>query len=376
VIALEPDCVAAVVALLDDPGEAALSSAYELGRTALGQGLGILDVMSLQEAVLKELVLSAPHSEQERMARATSSFFREFLSPFEMSFRGYRDANRDLKRLFEELNAAYLELQSKQSQLVQSAKMASLGELVAGVAHEINNPLAFVLSHLGTVNACLNKLEPGVKGEPGGAQPPAGDESLKYWERARTRLREIEGGVERIRDLVLRLRTFSRLDEGAQKRVSIKECVASVLTILDHRLGGRIRVDTHFGFPDMVECFPSLLNQAIMNLVSNAIDAIEGPGTISISTGADADDYVIAVEDSGAGIPEHLRHRVLDPFFTTKAPGQGTGLGLSITYSIVQRHRGSIEIAPGPTVGTIVTIRFPLAVRPSPDPNPDPSGTR
>jgi two-component system NtrC family sensor kinase len=366
VIALEPDCVAAVVAVLDDPGEASLSRAYDLGRMALAQGLGILDVMSLQDAVFKELVLSAPASERERVARAASSFFLEFLSPFEMSFRGYRDANRDLKRLFEELSQAYLDLQSKQAQLVQAAKMASLGELVAGVAHEINNPLAFVLSHLGTVNGCLNKIEPVLT-----LQEPA-DESLKYWQRARTRLREVEGGLERIRDLVLKLRTFSRLDEGAQKHVSIKECVTSVLTILDHRLEDRIRVETHFGVPDWVECFPSLLNQAIMNLVSNAIDAIVGPGTISISTGADGDNYVIAVEDSGLGIPEHLRDRVLDPFFTTKPPGEGTGLGLSITYSIVQRHRGWLEIQPAAGSGTVVTIRFPLLERAPLDSRGDP----
>jgi len=358
VSALEPACISAITAHLHDASETSLSQAYELGREALAQGFGILDVMSLQDVVLKELVLTAPASEQDRIAQAVSTFFREFVSPFEMSFRGYRDANRELKRLNEDLNAACEALRTKQSQLVQSAKMASLGELVAGIAHEVNNPLAFVLSHLSTVNGSLSKLEPELM------QAPS-ELAQKHWDRARARLGEIHIGLERIRDLVIRLRTFSRLDEGAQKQVSILECVASVLTILGHRLKDRIRVVTHYGMPDLIECFPSLLNQAIMNLVANAIDAIEDQGTISISTGADSDNYVISVSDTGQGIPEHLRERVLEPFFTTKPLGQGTGLGLSITYSIVQRHRGTIEILPGEESGTIVTIRFPLNQRAS-----------
>jgi two-component system NtrC family sensor kinase len=151
-------------------------------------------------------------------------------------------------------------------------------------------------------------------------------------------LEESEIGAQRIRDLVLKLRTFSRLDEGTRGKVSVKECVMSVLTILEHRFKDRIEVHSHFGYPDMIECFPSLLNQAIMNLVSNAIDANEDGGKIWITTGADTNDYVIAVADTGHGIPEELRQRVLEPFFTTKPIGEGTGLGLSITDSIVRTH--------------------------------------
>lgn len=290
------------------------------------------------------------------MAAAVANFFREFLGPFEMSFRGYREANDELRHLNEDLKAAYAELQAKQLQLVQSAKMASLGELVAGIAHEINNPLAFVLSHLNTVSACLEKLD----NEPWQA---ASHDAKEHWERARSRLEQSQVGAERIRNLVLRLRTFSRLDEGEQKYVSIQECVDSVLTILAHRLEHRIELETHLGYPDMVECFPSLLNQATMNLVSNAIDAIEDQGTISITTGADGSSYVIVVADTGHGIPEHLHERVLEPFFTTKEVGQGTGLGLSITHSIAQKHRGSLELSAAEHGGTLATLRFPLKRR-------------
>jgi two-component system, NtrC family, sensor kinase len=167
-------------------------------------------------------------------------------------------------------------------------------------------------------------------------------------------------GLERIRDLVVKLRTFSHIDEGEWRRVSMRECIESVLTILAHRARERIQINTRFGDPDRVDCYPSLLNQALMNLVANSIDAITGPGTISIETGAVDGAYQIQVSDTGSGIPAELRERVLEPFFTTKAVGEGTGLGLSITYSIVRKHAGTLSINCPEQGGTVVTLRFPI----------------
>jgi len=130
--------------------------------------------------------------------------------------------------------------------------------------------------------------------------------------------------------------------------VSARESVESVLTILRHRLENKIEMVTRFGEPDVILCHAGLLNQAIMNLVSNAIDAIEDQGTITISTGAEGFSYEIAVSDTGKGIPETIRDRVLDPFFTTNPVGQGTGLGLPITFSIVKQHGGDLELWPRP----------------------------
>jgi two-component system, NtrC family, sensor kinase len=356
---LDMECVSAAAAHLAEQNETSLSRAYDLGRRALAQGMGILDIMSLQAAVYAQLVRAAPAHRQAALAAAVDDFFREMLSPFEMSFRGYREANGELLRLNRDLNEAYSALQAKQLQLIQAAKMASLGELVAGIAHEVNNPIAFVISHVGTALKCLERTER----ELGGAAPAGVLEQLT---RAQDRLRESAIGARRIADLVLRLRTFSRLDEGERKPASISECVVSVLTILEHRHHGRVDIETHFGYPDVVDCFPSLLNQAIMNLVANAIDAVEPGGTIAINTGADGGSYVIVVTDNGHGIPEPLRQRVFEPFFTTKPVGQGTGLGLSISYSIVQAHGGSLDLAPRPGGGTVATIRFPLAPRSAP----------
>jgi two-component system, NtrC family, sensor kinase len=255
--------------------------------------------------------------------------------------------------------AAYRELQAAQARLIQSAKMASLGELVAGVAHEINNPLSFAQSHLQTALKSLSEVERALG-------KSALDTAPGAWDKAQNRLSEMRLGLERIQELVVKLRTFSRIDEGEQKKVSVKECVDSVLTILAHRFGERIRIETRFDAPDSLDCYPALLNQALMNLVANAIDAIAGEGRIAIETTLADGSYTISVSDTGSGIPEALRERVLEPFFTTKPVGQGTGLGLSITHSIVQKHGGTLELAPGRERGTVASIRIPLGAETTP----------
>lgn len=259
----------------------------------------------------------------------------------------------ELEQRNQALANAYAELQSTQSQLVQAAKMASLGALVAGVAHEVNNPLAFVISHLRTTESSLLEVESliGVK---------ALDPALESWSRARSRLNSMRLGLERIRDLVVKLRTFSRLDEGEIKTVNMAECIDSVLTILEHRLEGRVKITKEIHPPGELECIPGLLNQAIMNLVSNALDAIEGPGTIFIFAGGEGKHYVIRIEDSGPGIPAASRLRILEPFYTTKDVGSGTGLGLSITDSIVKKHGGTLEFGDAPGGGAAVWIRLPM----------------
>ena len=308
------------------------------------------------------IFLTATHDSDENVARGYGSGAVDFLfKPIDstvllskvriflelyMGRQKLADANRELK-------AKYAELQATQSQLVQSAKMASLGELVAGVAHEINNPLAFVLSHLDTTRKSLEQFHADVPGD----LPQRAEEQ---WQRAQSRLSETELGLGRIRDLVLKLRTFSRLDEGERKRVSISECVDSVLTILGHRFKDKIRTVTKLEPPDMVECYPSLLNQVLLNLVANAIDAIDDRGTITVNAGAQGEEFVISVADTGTGIPANVRDRVLEPFFTTKPVGEGTGLGLSIAYSIIKKHQGSLELGDAPGGGTLATIRIPL----------------
>ncbi len=268
--------------------------------------------------------------------------------------RALADTNKRLESRNTQLEQAYRDLQATQSQLIQSAKMASLGELVAGVAHEINNPLAFVLNHIDTTRRCLTQF----RGDVPDSLP---ERAEQQWQRAQARLTEVESGLIRIRDLVLKLRTFSRLDEGERKVVSVRECVESVVTILTHRLEERTELVRDLQGPDQLDCYPALLNQVLMNLVVNAIDAIDGKGKVTIKTYANGESFVFDVIDTGPGIPEHLRERVLEPFFTTKPVGQGTGLGLSIAYSIVKKHQGDLTLTGAEGGGTLARIRLPLA---------------
>ncbi|GLS42174.1 response regulator [Methylobacterium brachythecii] len=240
-------------------------------------------------------------------------------------------ANRDLADANRRLTDA-------QAKLVQAAKMASLGELVAGIAHEINNPLAFILAHQGTVERVL-----------GDVPEPDGDTGRRALGKARERVGSMRIGLTRIQDLVLNLRKFSRLDEGERALVDVPEAIETVLALLQHKLGDRITVTRDFSGRQQMHCTPALLNQVVMNILGNAADAISGDGMISISTIAEPDADLIRISDTGPGIPEELRERIFEPFFTTKPVGSGTGLGLAIAYSVVQAHSGtlSVEVAQG-----------------------------
>jgi two-component system NtrC family sensor kinase len=252
-----------------------------------------------------------------------------------------------------ELERTYHELQATQAQLVQSAKMASLGELVAGVAHEINNPLAFAIGHLETVQRGLGRIEELE-------HPEASPQAKPHWEKVKSRLGETDMGLKRIRELVVKLRTFSRIDGGERGVANLNECVESVLTILGHKLKDGIEVVKDLVEPESLECYPGLLNQALMNLIANAVDAIEGHGTITVASRTAATNLVLTVTDSGPGIPLAIRQRIFEPFFTTKPVGAGTGLGLSITYSIAQKHGGTLGVECPPEGGTCMKLTLPL----------------
>jgi len=252
-----------------------------------------------------------------------------------------------------ELERTYEDLKATQAQLVQAAKMASLGELVAGIAHEINNPLAFATSHLDTVQRGLERVEEVLS-------PQNSDAARPHWQKARTRLTEIDVGLKRICDIVVKLRTFSRLDGDERGIANFRECVDSVVTILGHRLIDQIELVQDLGGPATFECYPGLLNQALMNLIANAIDAVAGQGRITVASREVDARLVVTVTDTGPGIPPAIRQRIFEPFFTTKPVGSGTGLGLSITYSIVEKHQGTLSVDCPPEGGTCMTITLPL----------------
>ncbi|BAE50771.1 response regulator [Paramagnetospirillum magneticum] len=259
---------------------------------------------------------------------------------------GLARANREL----EEANA---KLRETQVHLIQSEKMASLGQLVAGIAHEINNPLSFALSNVFSIENWLAA----VMTE---AAPCLSEDHLVKLDKARKRIADTGQGLERVRELVVKLRTFSRLDEGEFKTVDIKEAVESVLLFLRHKMSDRIEVRRNFAEDNMLACYAGQLNQVIMNVVANAVDAIEGKGVITVRTFRQDGMFAIAVSDTGSGIPPEIQERIFDPFFTTKPVGQGTGLGLSISYGIIKSHDGRIEVSSHPGQGTEIRILIPI----------------
>ncbi|MGQ3017833.1 response regulator [Phenylobacterium sp.] len=254
----------------------------------------------------------------------------------------------ELSRANAELEAANQQLRQAQAQLVQSAKMASLGELVAGIAHEINNPLAFILGHQNTVERLAQQL----------AEAPDGSDPAAL-AKMTDRLGAMRMGLQRIQSLVMNLRKFSRLDEADSQHLDVPDAIETVLALLGPKMGA-IEVRRDLRARPQLTASPALLNQVVMNILSNAADALGGKGLIEISTQERDGRYRIEINDSGPGVPEDVRDRIFEPFFTTKPVGDGTGLGLAIAYAVVRAHKGEITVDSGPLGGARFVIELPV----------------
>jgi two-component system, NtrC family, sensor kinase len=238
------------------------------------------------------------------------------------------------------------------SQLIQSEKMAALGLLVAGVAHEINTPMGAIHSNNDIMTRAVGKVRKLMESAPD-------NEVRRLLDILGEVCRNNEIATERIMKIVRNLKNFARLDEAERKKVDIHEGIESTLSLLRHQLKSRIRIVKCFGDIPEVECYPNELNQVFMNILVNAAQAIKHRGEITVKTWREGDRVKIAISDTGVGIPPENLSKVFDPGFTTKGVGLGTGLGLSICYKIVQEHRGTIE-AESSKQGTTFTISIPL----------------
>jgi signal transduction histidine kinase len=242
------------------------------------------------------------------------------------------------------------------AQLMQSEKMASLGLLVAGLAHEINTPLGAIHSNNDTISRSVDKMKQLLESDRSSADIKSSQ--IRLIDIMRELCQDNSLATERLIDIVGSLKNFARLDEAELKKADIHEGIESTLTIVDHQLKNRIHVQKQFGNIPLVECYPNRLNQVFMNLLVNAAQAIRDRGTITIKTSRQGDSVQVAITDTGVGIPPENLSKVFDPGFTTKGVGVGTGLGLSICYKIIQEHGGKIEVES--KQGTTFTITLPV----------------
>ena len=284
-------------------------------------------------------------------------------------------ANRDIENMLTQEQQNLKKLKDTQVKLVQAEKMAGLGQMTAGIAHEINNPINFVTGGVQSLKVSLTEILEILSQYEELYKLPVekiSEEITKIHELevelsiveakddVMALIDDIEMGAHRATQIIRSLRLFSRLDQNELRLANIHEGIDSTLTILRNRYKSRIEVIKNYdsNMPDFY-CYPGQLNQVFMNILANAIEAIQGNGTIEITTNNLKEQVIIVFADSGTGIPDHIKNKIFDPFFTTKDVGKGTGLGLSISYGIIEEHNGQLEVMSTEGKGTTFVITLP-----------------
>lgn len=289
------------------------------------------------------------------------------------------ESNREINNLQRQLikekkmvEKTLAELKATQSMLIHSEKMNALGKLVAGVAHEVNNPIAFISSNLYSLKTSFYDIVHAYealeditqKSDPRGQTQSIRDEyDIDFiFEDFDDLHKALTEGVARVTKIVRDLRTFSRLDEGEQKEIFIEENISSTLTLAKPELKKRnIHVRVSISHLPAILCYPSELNQVFLNLIINAAQSMENGGTLDITGKVENNEIWLYFSDTGCGISEEIVGKIFDPFFTTKPVGSGTGLGLSLAYQIItDKHKGSIDVESTVGKGTVFTIKIPM----------------
>lgn len=326
-------------------------------------------ILALTLTYMAQLLARTIRAERERM-HALEALNRSLETQVAERTQQLSDANLALQQRHQELQDAYRELTRAQQHLIQSEKMASLGLLVAGVAHELNNPISYVHGNLDFIDEYTQQLAKIIRAYESHDDPVSarrrGDRLKRSasFEETMDTLQELiasaKEGAERVKKIVLDLRTFSRTDDFGLMEADLQEGIESTLSLLSKQYNDRVTIHRNYANLPKVECFPGQINQVFMNILQNAAQAIPKKGDVWINTDTTKDYVTVTIRDNGIGIPQEQMARIFDPFFTTKPVGTGTGLGLSISYGIIERHGGRLRVSSRVNEGTQFIIELPL----------------
>lgn len=272
----------------------------------------------------------------------------------------------------DELQGAYKELKEAQVMMVHNEKMSSLGQLVAGLAHELNNPINFIYGNLEHLKNYVNDLTE-IISEYEKVEPKLSEAELSFvadkkadcdyefiLEDLPALMKSCKDGAERCKQIIIDLKNFSRLDEAMLKEIDIREGLDSTLNILSGKLKNGVNVHKNYSEIPKLACFAGQLNQVFMNIIDNSVHAVKGNGDVFISTSCENNNIIVSIADNGSGIDADALPKIFDPFFTTKPVGEGTGMGLAISYKIIKKHCGNIEVTSQKGKGTEFLITIPL----------------
>ena len=334
-------------------------------------------------------ILSIPQASEKNFCLRAMEFFYEAAERwFDLRIYSSVDANgagipgmlitlhdtTESRWMHSELEQAYSQLKNTHAQMLQNEKLASIGQLAAGVAHEVNNPIGFISSNLTSLGKYVERLREFIALQDRAVNSDTTDREELAGARRQMKvdhiledigplIAESVDGADRVRKIVQNLKSFSRVDEAESKQANLVECLDSTINIVWNELKYKATLQRDFSEIPLTVCHPQQLNQVFMNLLVNSAQAIEVQGEIIVSCWHENGSIYVSVSDTGSGIPEEIRHRLFEPFFTTKEVGMGTGLGLSISYDIIKKHNGEITVQSEVGKGTTFTVQIPVVER-------------
>ena len=343
------------------------------GKYALQSTQYDYEVIERKEGVSYETTLINSQHEQRVVIAYKAPFLKHdgSLAGIVGSFVDITEPRTTAKKL----EKAYDELKETQLHLFQQEKMASVGQLAAGVAHEINNPMGFISSNLSSLGKYVNRLAEFISVVDQAVAASSDSAAMTRIQDARKRLKigymlddapqliaESLDGASRVRRIVQDLKSFSRVDQIESAYINLNEALETTINVAWNEIKYVATINREFGDIPLIKCFPQQLNQVFLNLLVNAAHAMEGTqGSITVRTFSEGENVYVMIRDTGRGIPEDVMKRIFEPFFTTKEVGKGTGLGLSISYDIIKKHGGEITVESVVGAGTNFTVKLPVS---------------